>query len=330
MNQPIGPLPGWAGSRVRIMARQPTHWRLPLAEASIVVFGLGLSWLGGRHPTMLPVWAPWDFSWSAFLAAGWGLLWFLRGLHRTDAAARMPPWRVGCFLIGFAAIYCVLLTRFEYLAQHMFFMNRVQHAVMHHLGPFLIALSWPGATIAKGMPAPARRWCGSAFPRRMLRVLQQPLLAILLFEGLLVFWLVPPVTFRAMIDPRLYAIMNISMVGDGLLFWFLVLDPRPRPPAPIGFFTRATLAFVIIFPQIALGTSIGLAQHELYPSFSLCGQVFPAISPLLDQQIGGLVLWVPAGMMSALATILVMRRLFLDDAAEWRGATAAWPREGVP
>ena len=84
-------------------------------------------------------------------------------------------------------------------------------------------------------------------------MLQQPVLAVLLFEGLLVLWLIPPVTFRAMFNPLLYAVMNASMVVDGLLFWFLVLDPRPHPPAPIGFFTRATLAFLIIFPQIAWG-----------------------------------------------------------------------------
>ena len=139
------------------------------------------------------------------------------------------------------------------------------------------------------------------------------MLAVLLFEGLLFLWLVPSITFRAMFDWRLYEIMNASMVIDGLLFWFLVLDPRPCPIAPIGFFTRLCLAFLIIFPQIGLGTVIGLAQHDLYPSFSLCGRVFADIGPLLDQQIGALVLWVPAGMMSAFAAVLIMGRMFRDD-----------------
>ena len=66
----------------------------------------------------------------------------------------------------------------------------------------------------------------------------------------------------------------------------------------------------MIFPQIAAGTLIGSVQHDLYPSFALCGRVYPAIGPLLDQQIGGLVLWVPAGMMSALAAVLIMHRMF--------------------
>lgn len=291
----------------------PARWQPPIGEAGVVALALLVSWLVDRHPTLLPAFAPWDFSWPAFLGAGFCLLWFSRGMLRTSTGERMPCWRCWCFLIGFASLYLVLLTRFEYIAQHMFFLNRVQHAVLHHVGPFLIALSWPGATIARGMPSPLRRCCEAPAARRLLRPFQQPLLAVLLFEGLLFLWLIPPVTFRAMLDRRLYDIMNASMVIDGLLFWFLVLDPRPCPMAPISFFTRLCLAFLIIFPQIGLGTAIGLVQHDLYPSFSLCGRVFPDIGPMLDQQIGALVLWVPAGMMSAFAAVLIMGRMFRED-----------------
>ena len=288
-------------------------WEPPIGEAGVMALAELVAWLADRHPTMLPVWAPSDFSWPLFLAAGFGLLWFVRGLHRTAANARIPAWRRWCFLIGFGSLYAVLLTRFGHIAQHMFLLNRLQHAVLHHIGPFLIALSWPGATIARGMPAPLRHCCEATAVRKLLRPFQQPVLAVLLFEGLLFLWLVPPITFRAMFDWRLYEIMNASMVIDGLLFWFLVLDPRPCPAAPIGFFTRLCLGFLIIFPQIGLGTAIGLAQHDVYPSFSLCGRVFADIGPLLDQQIGGLILWVPAGMMSALAAVLIMGRMFRED-----------------
>jgi putative membrane protein len=301
---------GWWASNT-IVARAMHD--MPIAEVGVVALGALVAWLGDTHPTMLPAWAPWDFSWPAFLGVGFALVWFLRGLHRSDTASPIPRRRCWCFLVGLASVYAVLLTRFEYLAQHMFFLNRVQHAVMHHIGPFLIALSWPGATLSSGMPALFRRWCGSTPVRQVLRPLQQPLVAALLFEGLLFLWLVPPVTFRAMFDWRLYEIMNDSMVIDGLLFWFLVLDPRPSPQAPIGFFSRLCLAFLIIFPQIALGTGIGMARYDLYPSFRLCGRVFPNIGPLLDQQIGGLVLWVPAGMMSAFAAVLIMGRMFRHD-----------------
>ena len=52
-----------------------------------------------------------------------------------------------------------------------------------------------------------------------------------------------------MIDPRLYLLMNASMFLDGLLFWSLVLDPRPQPPARVSFATRFVMAVVVMFPR---------------------------------------------------------------------------------
>lgn len=303
------------------MAELPA-WRLPVPEAVLVAVGFVLAWLSGTHPLLLPAWAPWDFNWPAWLGIGLSLVWFGRG-YRMRAADRPSAWRCVSFLAGLALLYAVLLTRFDYLAQHMFFLNRVQHAVLHHMGPFLIALSWPGTTIAQGMPRSLRRLCRHPLLQSLLRVLRQPLLAAFLFEGLLLFWLLPPAMFRAMFDWRVYALMNASMTIDGLLFWFLVLDPRPAPAAPIGFFARLCLAFLIIFPQIVAGTIISLVPHDLYPSFALCGRVYPEISPLLDQQIGSLILWVPAGMMSAIASLIVMARMFHhEDAANRIGVIA--------
>jgi putative membrane protein len=74
-------------------------------------------------------------------------------------------------------IYAVLLTHFEYTAQHMFFLNRLQRLVMHYLGPFLIALAWPGVALLRGMPAPLRQVLGCRPPLLTIRVVQQPFLA---------------------------------------------------------------------------------------------------------------------------------------------------------
>lgn len=287
--------------------------RLPIGEAVVIGSGVWFGWMVERHPLTLLPWTPWHFSWVSYGAIGFGLVWYCRGVQRSAPASRPTPACCSCFLAGLALLSFVLLSEFEYFTQHMFFLNRVQHAVLHHLGPFLIALSWPGETLTRGMPRVLLRYCRTRLVRRLLAVLQQPLVAIVLFEGLLALWLVPAVAFRAMFNWPLYEVMNASMVVDGLLFWCLVLDPRPAPPAPIGFFQRLVLAFVIIFPQIGLGTAIGLTQTDLYPAFALCGRVFASIDPLADQEIGGLIIWVPTGMMSAVAALILMGRMFSHE-----------------
>ncbi|MDQ2804089.1 MAG: cytochrome c oxidase assembly protein [Pseudomonadota bacterium] len=285
----------------------------PIGLAGVFGFGAVLSWLCAAHPTVLPPWAPWDFSWAEYLATTLGVWWYLRGVARSAPEMRPPIWRQASFLLGVAVIYAVLQTRFEYMAQHEFFLNRIQHIFMHHLGPFLLALAWPGAVLRRGMPAPVRRLSEARLLARIMRVVQQPLLASLLFVGLIYLFLIPAVQFRAMIDPRLYAVMNWSMVVDGIFFWSLVLDPRPKSQAGVSYVTRLALPLFVMFPQIALGAHIAFSAGGLYPYYDLCGRLFQSVSAAADQHTGGIIIWIPAGMMSAIAFMTVLNALRIHE-----------------
>ncbi len=279
------------------------------AYGAIALLGLLLWWLSHNHPTVMPVWAPWDFSPSFYLATALTLLWFLRGLTLTPVEERPSAWRCAAFLVGLALTWAVLQTRFEYWSQHMFFLNRIQHVTMHHIGPFLMALGWTGATIRRGMPGWLQRAIDGRTVKIAMRIVQQPVLAGFLFVGLFFFWLIPDVHFRAMIDGRLYAVMNWSMVLDGVLFWALVLDPRPKPPAMVSWGTRVGLATGIIFPQILLGGMVTFSMTDLYPYYDLCGRLFPDIGALTDQHLGGIIIWIPPSMMSVVGVLLVLNAL---------------------
>ncbi|MEJ2373965.1 MAG: cytochrome c oxidase assembly protein [Pseudolabrys sp.] len=272
-----------------------------------------LWWLARNQSTLLPAWAPWDFSFVEFLSGWLAVFWYVRGLARTPANALPSRARQVAFFAGVLIVYAVLETHYEYLAEHQFFFNRIQHVVMHHVGPFLLALSWPGDTLMRGMPAWARRVVTHPAITRPVYVLQQPALAAVLFSGSFFFWLIPPVHFRAMIDPDLFALMNWTMVADGILFWCLVLDPRPKPPARAGFGTRAALSMLVMFPQIIGGALISFSPRDLYPFYDLCGRIYPDLGADYDQVIGGLITWIPPAMMSVLALVLVLNVLRLSE-----------------
>ncbi len=284
--------------------------------AGLAVAALLLGWASATYPTKMPVWGPWEFSAPIFIAIGLVLFWFLRGDRRMAPDERLPLWRRIAFLAGLALLYLALQTRFEYWSQHMFFINRIQHVIMHHIGPVLIALGFSGATLARGVPDMLRRIAAARPVALILNVLQQPVVAVALFEGLFAFWLLPNVHFRAMIDPRLYALMNWSMVLDGILFWSLVLDPRPAPKARASYGLRAALAIGVMFPQIVLGALITFAGFDLYPYYALCGRLFPSMSALADQEVGGIVIWIPPAMMSVLGMLLVLNAYRVNERAK--------------
>jgi putative membrane protein len=277
----------------------------------ILAFAAALAWLTANFPASLPVWAPWEFSWPEFLVPALVLWWYVRGLTLTEQADRPAIARIVSFTTGIVLIYGVLQTHFDYMAQHMFFLNRVQHLVMHHLGPFLIALGWPGAVIARGMPDRLRRLVTHRAVRCVIRVLQHPIIAGGSFVALIDFWLIPAVHFQAMIDHHLYDIMNWSMVLDGLLFWCLVLDPRPSPPARYSFPVRMVTVIAVMFPQIMFGAYITFTRTDLFKFYDLCGRLFPSMTALNDQHIGGIIIWIPAAMMSSVAFMLILNNIRL-------------------
>ena len=280
-----------------------------LVRLGLGALGAVLDWATTFHPAAMPVWLPFDFSWFAWAGTALPLWWYLRGLALLPVGERPGRWRTASFVLGLGLIWAVLQTRYLYLAEHEFFLNRILHVVLHHLGPFLVALGLAGAPIRAGMPARLRRVVTGRAVRAVLAPLQQPFVAAVLFVGLVAFWLWPPIHFVSMIGHRLFWIMNWTMVLDGLLFWCQVLDPRPCPPARTGFGVRAAMAVSVIFPQILIGALIVFARHDIYPYYNYCGRFFPSIGPLYDQLIGGMVIWIPPAMMSIVALLVVLWHL---------------------
>ena len=300
------PIDGSAARRTWCLAGDRCALAVP---AGLVLAGALLDLAATRAPASMPVWLPFDFSWFAWLGTVLPVWWYLRGVALLRAEERPAFWQRVAFLFGMAAIWAVLQTRYLYLAEHEFFLNRIMHVVLHHLGPFLVALGLAGGPIRRGMPGPLARLVSHRLVRRAIAPVQQPFVASFLFVGLVAFWLIPAVHFVSMIGHRLFWIMNWSMVLDGLLFWCQVLDPRPAPPARAGYGARAAMAVGVIFPQILIGALIVFARYDIYPDHNYCGRFFPAISPLYDQLVGGMVIWIPPAMMSVIALLVVLTHL---------------------
>lgn len=253
-------------------------------------------------------WVPWEPSATVWVVFGLVVWLYVRGALRSPMTA---PWQRQLFFwLGLGLLWVGLQTRLDYYAEHEFFIHRLQHLGLHHLGPFLLVLAYPGLTMRRGLPVRWRaRWLNPALAwwpvRLFLDVLLHPVVAGLLFCGLVYLWLWPAVHFYAMLDWRLYRVMNFSMAIDGVVFWWLVLDHRPRPPSRLSPGMRVFLSLIVAVPQIAIGAYIALTRVDLYPIYTLCGRAL-GISPLMDQHLGGLIIWIPAGMMSVLGALVAL------------------------
>ncbi len=283
-----------------------------LGYAAILLVGGVLDTLVRYFPVQLPFWMPWEFSWPEYLSITLTLVWFIKGLRAVPRAERPAPWRVASFLLGLLSFYVVLQTHIDYWAQHMFFVHRWAHFVLHHAGAFLIAMGMSGPVLRAGMPEFLKPVIDAQIVRRTMDVLQHPVVAPMLFVGLLYFWLIPVLHTRVMLDANLYSLMNWTMAINGVMFWALVLDSRAKPPARLSHLMRALMILIIELPQMVLGAILSLSMTDYYPVYEICGRIFD-MTALNDQHYGGLIIWLPGTLTSFAAMIVVLVNMRLNE-----------------
>jgi putative membrane protein len=248
---------------------------------------------------------PWEFSWTFLVVFALCALLYVRGSRQR----RVPVWRHAVFWTGMALLYASVHTYFDYYAEHEFFMHRIQQVLLHHLAPLLIIAAYPAAVLRQGLPLALRvrlRRSRRAW-RPVAAVLLNPLLVTLVFVALVLVWLVPSLQTIAMLDWRIYRLMNASMIVSGLAYWWLVLDHRPRPPGRMAPGLRVLSPAFTMTPQILAGAIVTFSRTDLYPIFEICGRAF-TMNVLTGQLIGGLVMWIPAAMIETIGGLLALRQ----------------------
>ena len=245
---------------------------------------------------------PWEPSISVVLVSLVTAILFIRGGLSSKPCFRQKL----SFWIGWLTLYIATHTQIDYYAEHEFFIHQLQSLALHHFGPFFIVLACPKATLFAGLPLAGKRLIRSVSEWQLVRcsarVLFHPVVSVSLLVGLIIFWLLPSIHFIAMLDWRVYRLMNWTMTLNGLMFWGSVLDSQ----SIISPGCRIAMMLAAIPPQIFMGALIFFMPHELYPIYTLCGRAFTGISSLTDQQIGGLILWMHGGLMSAMGVMIVI------------------------
>jgi len=281
---------------------------------------------------------PWEFSPTLLLAFAVGAWLFWRGGRASRANYAVSTLRQWLFWGGMLILYLSLHTKVDYYAERLFFAHRLQHVVLHHLGPLLLMLAYPGAVMRRGLPPGLRirlrRFMRYPSGRMLHAALTHKVWVPLLFVLLVVVWLHPTVQFYSMLDWRLYRLMNWSVVVSGFMYWNLILDRRPNPPAVMSPGARVFSPIITTVPQMVVGAVITFTEYDLYPVFDLCGRAIPGMTAVQDQVIGGLTMWVLAGFIEVFGLLYalggVMRLSAKGRLKEKRRGTSPSRRSPIP
>jgi len=188
------------------------------------------------------------------------------------------------------------------LAAHM-----TQHMLLLSVAPPLLLLGLPLAVSAKAVPSAAVQGMAGRLRRGAARpawtLLVMPAVAMLLQGGAMWIWHVPAALAAALESPLVHIAMHASFLLVGLLFWASVLRSVRQPDTGAG---GAAIALVGTMMQMGLlGALLTFAQTPLYPHYVERAPHL-GLSALEDQQLAGLIMWVPAALPYVVGGIVLM------------------------
>jgi putative membrane protein len=269
------------------------------------------------HPGVAP--APHDLwrSWSVepvvvsgLIVAAWAYWRGVRALWRHAGTGRgVSRGRVWWYGGGLAAVAMALLSPIDKIGNALFAVHMVQHLLLVMVAAPLLVLGEPLLPILWALRLDARRmvgrqWHAARQVRAVWHLLRTPIVAWTLHVVALWVWHLPVLYDRAVRDEGIHIIEHLSFFATALLFWWVLLDRRARRRLGAG--AAIFYLFTAALQSTLLGAGLSLARHPLYAAHWGTTTAW-GLSPLEDQQLAGLIMWVPASAiyLAMLAPMLV-------------------------
>jgi len=235
---------------------------------------------------------------------------YLNGLSNWDRPSHpISRWQRASFFTGLFVIFIALQSPLDNLSEHMLSFHQLQHFLLRMMAPLLILLGAPLTPMLRGLPP----WILQGFVKPTVRnplaraayeKLTNPVITVLIFMGVLYLWQFPGGFNLALRNEFVHAIMHMTMMSSGFIFYWAVIDPAPRR-SRVHYGVRVLYLGLIVLPNTVLGAVITFSKGIIYTGYEDVYRPFD-MSLLTDQQIGGLMLWVPGDMMSILVAGIVM------------------------
>ncbi|HEX3274144.1 MAG TPA: cytochrome c oxidase assembly protein [Gemmatimonadales bacterium] len=247
------------------------------------------------------------------LSALWRSAGAGRGVRRGEAVA---------FALGWLTLALALLSPLHGLSELLFSAHMAQHELLMAVAAPLLVVGRPVLAAVWALP-PAWRpvagsWASGPRVRAGWETVSHPVAAWSLHAAAIWLWHLPALYQASVEHESIHALQHISFLGSAVLFWWTILRRRAgragAPWAVVSLFTTAMHTGL-------LGALLAVSTRVWYPIYD--STIVPGgLTPLEDQQLAGLIMWIPAGMVYAAAALGVLASWLRRPGAAGRLAAA--------
>jgi putative membrane protein len=268
-----------------------------------------------------------SWSWPPFIisplllsavlyAAGASRMW------RRKSHAGLAWNSVACFAFGWLSLVAALDSPLHELGEQLFSAHMIQHEILMLISAPLLLLGRPSLVFIWALPAGWRK-LGLLASHWVVHapwlVLSAPVAAWSLHAFALWSWHAPFLFDATLRSEAMHAAQHISFFATALLFWWPLTGQQSR----LGDGAAIIYTFTTGVHMSLLGALLTFAPRPWYLAYTVTAP-FWHLSALEDQQLGGLIMWIPAGTILFVATLFLLYRWMKHSDERWAfGNTAS-------
>jgi putative membrane protein len=222
-----------------------------------------------------------------------------------------------CFALGWLSLLFALDSPIHELGEQLFWVHMTQHEILMLVSAPSLVLGRPLVPFLWALPKPWREKIAGSFNSKPIAAiwgsLSAPLNAWLLSAAALWLWHVPWLFDKTLHSDWVHAAQHSTFLFSALLFWW----PLTNRSRSLGYGGGVLYVFTTILHTSILGALLTFAQHPWYPSYELTASLWH-FSALEDQQLGGLIMWIPAGTLLLIVGLRLFSKWLNESQQRWQ------------
>jgi cytochrome c oxidase assembly factor CtaG len=231
---------------------------------------------------------------SLVISAGF----FIIGLRRCKS---LRTWEALCFAGGWLALFVALVSPLHAWGRVLFSAHMSQHEVLMLVAAPLLVLGKPLVVFLWALPLNWSRKIGNLGKirsiNRLWKIATIPLVAWIVHAIALWTWHIPLLFEAVQRNEAVHTAQHLSFLISALLFWWALIH---GPQGALGYGAAILYLFTTSIHSGVLGALLTIAGSVWYPSYAGLTTSW-GLTPLEDQQLGGLIMWIPASLVYLIA-----------------------------
>ncbi len=267
-------------------------------------FAAVLLLLGGTayaHDEVTP--ANWTRAWSwepgiVVPLAVSALLYFVgvrRIYSRNSDRPAIARWQVAAYWAGWLSLVLALVSPMHEIGEELFSVHMSQHELLMVIAAPLLALGRPLIAFLFAMPERTRvavgAWSKTSAVRKTWMWLTGALTVWIIHAVTIWVWHIPSLYEATLDNEAIHALHHSMFLGSALLFWYTLIHGRY---GRLGYGVSFLYVFTTALHTSVLGALMTFTEQVWYPIYEGRTAAWH-LTPLQDQQLGGLIMWIPPG-----------------------------------